>query len=111
MKSTFKHAIGSFVVFQIGLTLLISALFWGFGSLDSAKSAAIGGMIQVVATAYFAFKCFQHHGAKRARLIVKAFYQGEALKILLVITMMVAVFKFFNGRRLAIFFNIYCGAV
>lgn len=49
----------------------------------SAYSLLLGGMICAVPNAYFTFKAFQYRGARAAQKIVRAFYQGEAIKILL----------------------------
>jgi ATP synthase protein I len=60
-------------------------------------------MIQVIASTYFAFRCFRYHGAKQARQIVRAFYQGEAFKIILVMIMMVVVFTCLTVKALPFF--------
>ena len=40
-------------------------------------------MICAVPNAYFTVKVFRYRGARAAQKIVRAFYQGEAIKILL----------------------------
>lgn len=40
-------------------------------------------MICTVPNAYFSFKAFRYRGARAAQKIVRAFYLGEAVKILL----------------------------
>ena len=49
----------------------------------SAYSLLLGGMICTVPNAYFSFKAFRYRGARAAQKIVRAFYLGEAVKILL----------------------------
>ena len=49
----------------------------------SAYSLLLGGMICAVPNAYFSFKAFRYRGARAAQKIVRAFYLGEAVKILL----------------------------
>ena len=49
----------------------------------SAYSLLLGGMICAVPNAYFSFKAFRYRGARAAQKIVRAFYLGEAIKILL----------------------------
>ena len=51
--------------------------------LISAYSLLLGGMICTVPNAYFSFKAFRYRGARAAQKIVRAFYLGEAVKILL----------------------------
>tara|TARA_R110001592_G_scaffold309086_2_gene583146 strand:- start:30 stop:461 length:432 start_codon:yes stop_codon:yes gene_type:complete len=48
-----------------------------------AYSLLLGGMICAVPNAYFTVKAFRYRGARAAQKIVRAFYQGEAIKILL----------------------------
>ncbi|MEZ5526256.1 MAG: ATP synthase subunit I [Gammaproteobacteria bacterium] len=57
----------------------------GYTTLDwiSAYSLLLGGMICTVPNAYFSFKAFRYRGARAAQKIVRAFYLGEAVKILL----------------------------
>ena len=48
-----------------------------------AYSLLSGGLICAIPNAYFSIKAFQHRGARAAKKIVKAFYVGEGIKILL----------------------------
>lgn len=48
-----------------------------------AYSLLLGGMICAVPNAYFTVKAFRYRGARAAQKIVRAFYLGEAVKILL----------------------------
>lgn len=50
----------------------------------SAYSLLLGGMICAVPNAYFTVKAFRYRGARAAQKIVRAFYVGEAVKILLI---------------------------
>ena len=49
-----------------------------------AYSLLLGGLICAVPNAYFTVKAFQYRGARAAQKIVRAFYLGEAVKILLI---------------------------
>ena len=48
-----------------------------------AYSLLLGGLICAVPNAYFTVKAFRYRGARAAQKIVRAFYLGEAVKILL----------------------------
>lgn len=94
------------LICQLGVTLLIvtiAMLFWG---AIGAKSALLGGLANIVPTAYFAVKLFQYQGARAARQIVNGFYKGEAVKIVLTVVLFALVFKFFNIIPL-VFLSVY----
>lgn len=82
------------LLLQLSLTTLAALLALLFISINAALSALLGGLICVLPNAYFARKLFQYQGARAARKIVKSFYQGEALKILLSIALFALVFCF-----------------
>ncbi len=50
-----------------------------------AYSWALGGIVAVVAHAYFAWQVFRHRGARAASRIAKASYAGEIGKFLLAV--------------------------
>lgn len=94
---------------QLSVAVLIA--FVGFFACDikAAYSAAIGGLVCVVPNAYFVSKLFKHNGAHAARQIVNGFYKGEAMKLILSITLFALVFKFLNINPL-VFFVAYIAA-
>jgi len=49
----------------------------------SAYSVLIGGLINVIPNAYFAYKVFRYRGARAAQKIVRELFTGEAIKLLL----------------------------
>ncbi len=58
----------------------------GFVVLDwiGAYSSLLGGLICAIPNAYFTIRAFRNRGATATRQIVKDFYIGEAVKILLI---------------------------
>lgn len=58
----------------------------GFVVLDwiGAYSSLLGGLICAIPNAYFTLRAFRYRGAMATRQIVKDFYIGEAVKILLI---------------------------
>lgn len=47
----------------------------------TAYSALLGGLISAVPGAYFAFKTFEHRGARAAEQMVSSVFKGEAIKL------------------------------
>ncbi|MFA5959644.1 MAG: ATP synthase subunit I [Tatlockia sp.] len=81
----------------IALVLLLA-----FG-IQAAFSALLGGMVAIIPIALFARKLFYYQGARAARQIVKSFYIGEALKMLLSMTLFILVFTLLRINPLAFF--------
>lgn len=71
------------VLLQFAITLLISVICGIFKNKTCAISLLIGGGIGIVGTGFMALCVFSYQGARAAKQIVKHFYRGEALKLLL----------------------------
>jgi ATP synthase protein I len=50
---------------------------------QAGGSFAVGGLICVVPNIYLYSRVFAHFGARQAKNIIKAFYWGEAVKLIL----------------------------
>lgn len=74
----YKIIASQFIAVGLVTTVGYATLGW-----ISAYSLLLGGMICAVPNAYFTVKAFRYRGARAAQKIVRAFYQGEAIKILL----------------------------
>jgi len=61
-----------------------------------AYSLLAGGLICAIPNAYFSVKAFRYRGARAAKKIVKAFYVGEGIKILLTCAGFALTFVFVN---------------
>ena len=94
------------LICQLSMTMLIATIAMLFWSATAAKSALLGGLVNIVPTTYFATKLFQYQGARAARQIVNSFYKGEAMKIALTVLLFIVVFKFFNIIPL-VFLSVY----
>lgn len=103
MKKQIRLAIGKFVLLQLGIIYIFALSFLFISGQKSAHSALIAGLINVIATLVFARKCFSYQGARQARHIVNAFYQGEALKLFLVMIMLALVFSSMTIEPVAFF--------
>lgn len=91
------------LVMKLATTLLIAlTLLLVYGN-QQAVSALLGGLVALLPTAFFARKLFQHQGARAAREIIKSFYLGEALKILISMVLFTLVFMFYEVKPLTFF--------
>lgn len=68
------------------------ALLGVFVGIDGARSGMAGGLAVIVPNAVFAALAFRHAGARQAQQIVRSFYLGEALKLILTAGLLVCVF-------------------
>jgi ATP synthase protein I len=90
-RSIVRPPVMRLVVTQLMLTVTVGILFLTKGT-TSAYSALLGGLIFALPNAYFAQKAFAHSGARSAQLIVKSFYMGEAVKLILTAVLFTIVF-------------------
>jgi len=75
------------------ITVLASGLALSL-SLVHGYSALLGGLICTVPNTWFAYRSFKYRGARASQQIVKSFYRGEAVKLLLTALLFGATFKF-----------------
>ena len=71
------------LVWQCGVVSILAIIYFLFAGLQAGYSAALGGLISVLASGYFAWKLFTHTGARSAARIVINLYIAEALKLLI----------------------------
>lgn len=81
------------VLWQLGLTLLLSGIcVFAFG-LGSALSALVGGGIGVLATGYMAFALLRHGDGTDAKRVARSFFVGWAVKVLMTVALLVIAFR------------------
>lgn len=90
-RSITRPPVTRLIVIQILLTLVVSLLFLA-KSVSGAYSAFLGGLIFTLPNAYFAHKAFAYSGARAAQQIVKSFYMGESVKLILTAVLFTVVF-------------------
>jgi ATP synthase protein I len=78
---------------QAAVALVAAALSWVIADSRAALSAALGGGISSVASLVMALLSFSKEAATDPLRAIRAFFVGEAAKILVVITLFVAVWK------------------
>lgn len=88
---------------QAGIMLTLSVLSLILFNAKTACSVLLGGLVCIIPNAFFAFKLFRYSGARSAKQIVNSFYKGEALKIILSISLFTAVFVLCRITPLAFF--------
>lgn len=103
MKEQTKRAVNRFFLLQLTMTGLCGAVFYMTIGGHAAISSLFAGLTVSLPSYYFAQKLFTYRGAKQARKIVNAFYQGEALKIILTIIMLALVFSLMKIKPLPFF--------
>ena len=70
-----------FLVCQLGMVLMAVVIGWSVWGTMGGQSALLGGLVSVVPNSYFICKLFKYQHAREAHQIVRAFYQGEAVKL------------------------------
>ncbi|GIU04177.1 F0F1 ATP synthase subunit I [Shewanella morhuae] len=80
------------VMMQAAVAGGTSILFFAVWGVQFGYSALAGGSIAVLPNFVFATLAFSHTGASSAAKVIKTFYWGEAVKLLLTIAMFSFVF-------------------
>ena len=86
------------LVIQFVLLLVIASL----GMLKDFKItiALLSGEMSVfIANLYFVFKVFSKSGAQANKQVVRAFYLGETLKIVISVSLLVSAFMLLPGKE------------
>ncbi|GLS84797.1 ATP synthase subunit I [Paraferrimonas haliotis] len=104
-KSAYK-----LVFIQTIAVAIVSVGFFVLMGVDAGISAFWGGIIAVVPNFIFATLAFAHAGASSASKVVKTFYWGEALKLMLTMALFSTAFITFKSIGFMPLFVCYvCG--
>lgn len=89
---------GAFKLLQVQLLVMfvLSAFVFIATGMHAASSIVLGGLVSALPNAYFAKVLFRYHGALVAQKIVRSFYKGEAIKLLLTFSLFALIFKMIN---------------
>lgn len=91
------------LLLQAAVALVLLAFFaWLYGA-PGAKTAFAGSIISLVPNAIFAVYAFRFGGARSASEVVRSFYAGEALKMVLTIILFALAFITLSGPWLPLF--------
>lgn len=77
---------------QLGLTVVLAALFWGTDGRISGYSALLGGLTCVIPNAFLALRLAVPRREPGAQALVRAAYIGELGKLALTVLMFSMVF-------------------
>ena len=80
------------LLLQLGLSVVIGALFWGFSGTISAYSAVLGGLTCVLPNAFLALRLVVPRSDPGAGALIRAAYVGEVGKLALTVIMFTLVF-------------------
>jgi ATP synthase protein I len=83
----------SVVLGQTAVSIICALIAWAIADARAALSAALGGGISALASLAMALLGFGGRSAKDPERAVRAFFVGEAAKVVVVIVLFVAVLK------------------
>lgn len=89
------------------VTLVICGIYYLFGGYAQMRSALIAGLIAIIPNSIFAYKTFKYVGAQSSDKVIKSFYQGEKLKMVLTVVLFAVAFRFFSVMPAPLFLT-YC---
>ncbi|MGB0495320.1 MAG: ATP synthase subunit I [Kangiellaceae bacterium] len=97
VKQGFEQAKKYLIIQAIIIVLVsITALLKDF---QIAIALLSGGIAVFVANLYFVLKVFSKSGAQANKEVVRAFYMGEATKIVISLSLLVLAFKVLSGNE------------
>ena len=85
------------------ITVVVATLALVMADLRAAGSALLGGLINLIATGYFAYRVFALKPGATAHQIATAFYIGEAIKILLTCALFAVILVWLDVAPLPLF--------
>lgn len=89
---------------QCAVAIIFPLVLLPFGII-AAWSAAAGGIASLLPNAYFAHRAFRFSGARSAQKILRSFYSGEAMKLVLTALIFALTFKYLKPLNVAALFG------
>jgi len=87
------------IILQLVVVFMIFLLWWWVRDFRAGWSAILGGLACILPSWYFMCKLFGNGGSRSVHLsskqIIKNFYVGELIKLLLSVIMLVVIIKYF----------------
>lgn len=102
-----KAAAYRMLAMEAGITGVLMVLLYIAVNIETAYSAALGGVAYIVPNAYFVKYAFRHSAAESADLAVRWFYVGEAVKVLATVLIFIACFVYIRQLNMAALFLTY----
>jgi ATP synthase protein I len=82
------------VAFQLSLVLIVALISTVFFSNKVGYSALFGGLTFLLPNVVFVLMAFAHAGARQSKKVVRGFYAGEAIKLILTVLLFVVFLKY-----------------
>lgn len=101
------HDLYKLLALQMALCIMAPMVLLILFGKDVALSTFFGALTAFLPSLVFVSKLFKYHGAQAAKKIVKSFYVGECLKLMLSITLFAAVFSLYDNIKPLAFFMAY----
>lgn len=103
-RSPHMAVIRRLLLFQMSIAVLFPLVMLPFGT-NAALSAAAGGLASLIPNLYFAYRTFRYSGARSAQMILRSFYSGEAIKLVMTALIFAVVFKYLKTLNVAALFG------
>lgn len=103
-RSPHTAVVKRLLLVQLAVAVLFPLVLLPFGT-NAALSAAAGGLASLVPNLYFAFRAFRYSGARSAQKILRSFYSGEAVKLVLTALIFALCFKYLKTLNVAALFG------
>ncbi len=103
-RSPHMAVIRRLLLFQLSIAVLFPLVMLPFGT-NAALSAAAGGLASLIPNLYFAYRTFRYSGARSAQMILRSFYSGEAIKLVMTALIFAVVFKYLKTLNVAALFG------
>jgi len=102
MTTDLTAAVGRILLIQAAVLAVIFLGGWVWFGWQVARSVGYGGMTALIPNAYFALRMCRDRG-KNPRRIIRGFYMGEAVKLILTAVLFVLVFRLPEIRFMPLF--------
>ncbi|WP_354622883.1 ATP synthase subunit I [Psychromonas sp. MME2] len=96
------------LAFQLLIMLFLALILTVFSSVKSGYSALAGGITFTLPNIIFVLMAFAHAGASKTKLIIRGFYGGEAIKIVLTVILFSIFLGYFKLSLLAFYSAFFC---
>lgn len=91
---------------QLLITLVVAVAIGVFLGMQSAISAALGGSVSVISSAAYAI-IVSHHKGYTAGETVRTALRAESVKIILTVSLLWVVFKFYENLNASVFIGTF----
>lgn len=103
-RSPHTAVVKRLLLVQLLVAILFPLVLLPFGT-NAALSAVAGCLASLIPNLYFAYRTFQYSGARSAQKIVRGFYAGEAMKLVLTALIFALCFKYLKTLNVAAMFG------